>query len=227
MSLRQWYYLIISSSAVPSLYAFNLSQHKGHFYWVTSSQKWPKYWSFNFRISPSNEYSGLMSFRIDCFDLLAVQGTLKSGLQHRHSKASVLQHSAFTMVQLSHPYTTTWKTTALTILTFVRKVMSLFFFNTLSRFVIAFPPRNKHLFILWLQSSSTVILKPKKIKSVTAFPFPSSICHEVIGPGAMILAFWMLSFKPAFSFSYFTFINFNIVVHLRLHGTKISINLNF
>ena len=101
------------------------------------------------------------------------------------------------------------------------------FFHTLSTFVIAFPPRNKHLFILWLQSSSTVILKPKKIKPVTAFPFPSSICHEVMGPGAMILAFWMLSFKPAFSFSYFTFINFNIVVHIRLHGTKISINLNF
>ena len=111
----------------------------------------PKYWSFSFSINPSNDYSGLISFRIDCFDLLAVQGTLKSHLQHLNSKASILEHSTFFMVQLSHPYMTTGKTIPLTIWTFVSKVMSLLF-NTLSRFVIAFLPRGKHLLISWLQS---------------------------------------------------------------------------
>ena len=119
--------------------------------------RWPKYWSFSFSISPSNEYSGLISFRMDWFDILAVQGTLKSLPQHHSSKASVLWGSAFFTVQLSHPHMTTGKTIALTIWIFVGKVMSLLF-NMLSRFVIAFLPRSKHLLISWLQSPSAVIL---------------------------------------------------------------------
>jgi len=118
--------------------------------------RWPKYWNFSFSLSPSNEYSGLISFRIDWFDLLAVQGTLKSLLQHHSSKASILWHSAFFIVQLSHPYMTAGKTIALTRWTFVGKVMSLLF-NILSRLVIAFLPRSKHLLISWLQSPSAVI----------------------------------------------------------------------
>ena len=151
---------------------------------------WPKYWSFSFSISPSNEYLGLISFRIDCFGLLVVQGTLKSLLQHHSSKASILQHSAFFMVQLSHPYMTTGKTTALTRRTFVCKVMSLLF-NMLFRFVIAFLPGRKQasLLISWLQSPSTVILEPKKTKSVTVPIVSSCICHEVMGLDAMILVF--------------------------------------
>ena len=125
--------------------------------------RWPKYWSISFSISSSNEYLGLLSFRIDWCDL-AVQGTLKSLLQHHSSKASILQHSAFFIVQLSHPYMSTRKTIALTIWTFVGKVMSLLF-NTLFRFVIAFLSRSKHLLISWLQSPSSVILEPKKMKS--------------------------------------------------------------
>ena len=140
--------------------------------------KWPKYWSFTFSISPSNEYSGLISFRNDCLDLHALPGTLKGILQHHSSKASVLWRSAFFKVQLSHPYTTTGKTIALTIRTFVSKVMSLLF-NTLSRFVIVFLPRSKCLFISWLQSPCTVILEPKKIKSVVAATFSPSAFHEV------------------------------------------------
>ena len=131
--------------------------------------RWTKYWSFSFSISPFNEYSGLISFRIDWFTLLAVQGTLKSLLQLHSSKASVLQCSAFVVVQLSHPYMTTGKTIALTRRTFVSKVMSLLF-NTLSMIVIIFLPRSKHLLISWLQSLSTVILDP--IKSVPVFTFP-------------------------------------------------------
>ena len=130
------------------------------------SLRWPKYWSFSFSISPSNEYTGLISFRIDWLDLLANQGTLKSLLQHHSWKASLLWHSAFFMVQLLHPYMTTGKTIALTRWTFVGKVMSLVF-NKLSRLVIAFLPRSKHLLISWLQSPSAVILEPKKIKSDT------------------------------------------------------------
>ena len=122
--------------------------------------RWPKYWSFSFNINSSNEYSGLVSFRMDWLDLLAVQGTLKSLLQHHSSKASVLKHSAFFIVQLSHPYMTTGKTKALTRWTFVGKLMSLLF-NMLSRLVIAFLPRRKCLLILWLQSPSAVILEPK------------------------------------------------------------------
>ena len=165
--------------------------------------RWPKYWSFSFSISPSNEYSRLISFGIDWFDLLAVQGPFKSLLQHGSLKSSILQHSAFFIVQLSHPYMTTGKTIALARWTSVGKVMSLFF-NMLSRFVIAFLPRSKHLLISWLKSPSAVILEPKKIKSVTVSIACPSICHEVIGPDAKMLIFWMLSFKPAFSLSSFT-----------------------
>ena len=145
----------------------------------------PKYWSFSFSISPSNEYAGLISFRMDWLDLLAVQGTLKSLLQHHSLKASILQHSAFFIVPLSHPYMTTGKTIALTRWAFVAKVMSLLF-NMLSRLVITFLPRSKCLLISWLQSPSAMILEPPKIKSDTAFP---SICHEVMGPDVMILVF--------------------------------------
>ena len=130
--------------------------------------RWSKYWSFSFTTCPSNEYSGLISFRIDWFYTLAVQGILKSLLQLHSSKASILQHSAFFMVQLSHRYTTTGKTIALTIQTFVCKAMSLLF-NMLSRFVIAFLPRSKHLLISWLQSPSAVILEPREI-SLSLFP---------------------------------------------------------
>src|SRR5574337_526664 len=146
---------------------------------------WPKYWSFSFSISPSNEYLGLISIRIDWLDLFAVQGTLKSLLQHHNSKASILRHSAFVIVQLSHPYMTTRKTIALTRQTFVGKVMSLLF-NMLSRLVITFLPRSKCLLISWLQSPSAVILEPRKIKSATVFTVSPSICHEVMGPDAKI-----------------------------------------
>ena len=141
---------------------------------------------------------------MDWLDLLAVQGTLKSLLQHHTSKASILRHSAFFIVQLSHPYMTTGKTIALTRLTFVGKVMSLLF-NMLSRLVTAFLPRSERLLISWLQSLSPVILEQKK-KSLTVSTVYPSICHEVMGPDAMILVFCMLSFKPTFSLSSFTFI---------------------
>ena len=133
--------------------------------------RWPKYWSFSFRISPSNEYSGLISLRIDWLDLLAVQGTLKSLHQHHSSKASMLRCSAFFIVQVSHPSMTTGKTIALIRWTFVGKVMSLLF-NMLSRLVITFLPRRKHLLISWLQSPSAVILEPKKIKCHSFYYFP-------------------------------------------------------
>ena len=128
--------------------------------------RWPKYWSFSFNISPSSEHPGLVSFKMDWLDLLAVQGTLKSLLQHHSSKASILQCSAFFIVQLSYPYVTTGKTIALTRQTFVGKVMSLLF-NMLSRLVITFLPRSKRFLISWLQSPSAVILEPPKIKSAT------------------------------------------------------------
>ena len=144
-----------------------------------------KYWSFSFSIIPSKEIPGLISFRMDWLNLLAVQGTFKSLLQHHSSKVSILWLSAFFTVQLSHPYMTTGKTIALTRWTFVGKVMSLLL-NMLSRLVITFLPRSKHLLISWLQSPSAVILEPPKIKSDTVFP---SICHEVMGPDAMILVF--------------------------------------
>ena len=147
--------------------------------------RWPKYWDFSFSINPSNEYSGLISFRMHWLDLLAVQGTLKSLLQHHSSKASILQCSAFFIVQLSHPYMTTGKTIALTRRTFVGKVVSLFFIM-LSRLVITFLPRSNCLLISCLQSPSAVILEPQKIKFLTVYP---SIFHEMMGLDAMILIF--------------------------------------
>ena len=146
--------------------------------------RWPKYWNFIFSIRPSNEYSGLISFKMDWLDLLAVQGTL----QHHSSKASILWYSAFFKVQISHPYVTTGKTIALTRWTFVGKVMCLLL-NMFSRFVIAFIPKSKHLLISWPQSPSAVILEPKKIKSVTVSTFSLSICHELMGLDVMILVF--------------------------------------
>ena len=150
--------------------------------------RWPKYWSFSFSISPSSEYSGLISFRMDWLDFLAVQGPLKSLLQHQSSKASILQCSAFFIVQLSHLYMTTGKTIALTRWSFVGKVMSLLL-NMLSRLVITFLPRTKRLLISWLQSPSAVILEPRKIKSDTVSTVSPSIFHEVMGPDAMIFVF--------------------------------------
>ena len=147
--------------------------------------RWLKYWNFSYNISPSNEYSGLISFRMDWLDLLAVQGTLKSLLQHHSSKASILWLVAFFIVQLSHPYMTTGKTIALTRWTFVGKVVSLLF-NMLSRLVLTFLPRSKHLLISWLQSLSAVILQPKKIKSLTFHCSPIYLpwndgtkCHDL------------------------------------------------
>ena len=148
--------------------------------------RWPKYWSFSFSISLSSEYSALISFRVYWIDLVAVQGTLKNFLQHHNSKVSILRCSAFFRVQLSHPHMTT------------RKVTSLLF-NILSRLVIAFLPRSKHLLISWLQSLSAVILEPKKIKFASFLSSPS-ICHEVMALDAMILVFWMLSFIFFFLF---------------------------
>ena len=142
--------------------------------------RWPKYWSFIFNISPSSEHPGLISFRMDWLDLLAVQGILKSLLQHHSSKASILQCSAFFRVQLSHPYMTTGKTIALTRQTFVGKVMSLLF-NMLSRLVITFLPRSKCLLISWLQSPSAVTLEPPQKKSDTVSTVSPSISHEVMG----------------------------------------------
>ena len=141
---------------------------------------WPKYWNFSFSISPSREYSGLISFRTGWFDLLEVQETLKSLLQHHSSKASILWHSAFFTVQLLHPYMTTGKTIALTRWTLVSKVMSLLL-NRLSRLVITFLPRSKRLLISWLQSPSAMILEPPKIKSDTVSTVSPSISHEVMG----------------------------------------------
>ena len=152
--------------------------------------RWSKYWSFSFSISPLNEYSGLIYFRRDWLDLLAVQGPLKSIPQHHSSEASILRRSDFFMVQLSHPYMTTGKTIALTRHTFVYKVMSLLF-NILSRFVIVFLPRNNCLLISWLQLPSAVILEPEEIKSVAVSIVSPSICHEMMGPEAMILVFWI------------------------------------
>ena len=159
--------------------------------------RWPEYWSFSFNISPSNEHSGLISFRMDWLDLLAVQGTLKSLLQHYSLKASVLQRSAFLMVQLSHPYMTTGKTIALTRQTFVDKVMSLLF-SMLSRLVITFLPRSKCVLISWLQSPSAVILEPKKIKSATVSIVCPSICHLALrGFQKSDLRFFMKSSSKA------------------------------
>ena len=150
--------------------------------------RYPKYWSFSFSISPSKEHPGLISFRMDWLDLLVVQGTLKSLLQHHSSKASILRCLAFFTVQLSHPYMTTGKTKALTRWVFVGKGMSLLL-NMLSRLVITFLPRGKPLLISWLQSPSAVILEPRKIKSDTVSTVSPSISYEVMGPDAKILVF--------------------------------------
>ena len=157
--------------------------------------KWPKYWSFSFNISPSNEHPGLISFKMDWLDL----SLLSKGLSRVFSnttvqKCQILQCSAFFMVQLSHPYMTTGKTIALTLHTHVGKVMSLLF-HMLSRLVMVFLPRGKHLLISWLQSTCSLILEPKKIKSVTISIVSPYNCHEVMGLDAMMLVFWMLSFN--------------------------------
>ena len=153
----------------------------------TLRMRWPKYWIFSFSIITSKEIQGLISFRMDWLDLLEVQGTLKI-LQHHSSKASILRCSAFFTVQLSHPYMTTGKTIVLTRWTFVGKVMSLLL-NMLSRLLITFLPRSKHLLISLLQSPSALILEPQNIKSDTVYTVSPSICHEVMAPDAMILVF--------------------------------------
>jgi len=174
--------------------------------------RWPKYWSFSFSIGPSNEYSGLISFRIDWLDLLAVQGTLKSLLQHHSSKVSILRDSVFFMIQLSHPYMTTGKTIVLTRWTFVGKVMALLF-NTLSSFVIALPPRSKHLLILWLQSPSAVILEPKKIKSVTVSILPHLFAVTVFSVSELSCLLVSSPWKPR---ALCTFGYFECLAHLYL-----------
>ena len=167
--------------------------------------RWPKYWNFSFSISHSNEYSELISFRMDWLDLLAVQGTLKSLLHTTFKNINSLTPSFLYSTTLTsiHDY---WKNlVALTRWTFAGKVMSLLF-NMLSRLVIIFILRRKHLLTSWLQSPSAVILEPRKIKSATVSTVSPSICYEVMGPDAMILVFWLLSFKPTFSLSSFIFI---------------------
>ena len=183
--LSQWCHPTISSSVIPfssSLQSFPASGFSNK---SVLHIRWPKYWSFSFTISPFNENSELISFRVDWLDLLAVQGTLKSLLQHHSSKASIFWCSAFFIVQLSHPYMTTGKTIALTRQTFAGKVMSLLF-NMLFRLVITFLPRSKHLLISWLQSPSALILEPPKIKSATVSSFPIYLpwsngtgCHDL------------------------------------------------
>ena len=189
--------LLLLSSIFPSISVFS-NESVFRF-------RWPKYWSFTFSISLSNEYLRPISFRMDWLDLLAVQWTLQSLLQHHSSKASIPWHSAFFIVQLSYPYMTAGKTIALTRQTFVGKAMSLLF-NILSRLIITFLPRRKHLLISWLQSPSAMILEPPKIKSVNVSIVFPSVCHEVLGSDAMIYVFGMLSFKLTFSLSSFTFI---------------------
>ena len=188
----QWSYLTISSSTTH----FSFCLHS-----FPASESFPIRWLFalggqnwSFSNNPSSEYSWLISFRIDWFDILAIQGTLSSLLHHHSSKALVLWHSAFFTVHPSQPYVTTGNTIALTKWTFVGRVMSLLF-NTLSRFVIAFLLRSNCLLISWMQSASAVILEPKKRKFVTASTFSPSICHEVMGLDAMILVFLILIFK--------------------------------
>ena len=172
--------LLLLPPIPPSIRVFSIES--------TLRMRWLKYWSFSFSISPSNEHPGLISFRIDWLDLLAVQGTLKSLLQHHSTEEAIFQSSDFFTVQLSHPYTTTGKTIALTRWTFIGKVMSLLF-NVLSRLVTTYLPRSKCLLISWLQSPSAVILEPRKIKSATVSTVSPSISHELMGPDAMILVF--------------------------------------
>ena len=197
----QWCHPAISSCLLllflPSIFPGNRVFSNDSVLWIRQ----PKYWSFSFSISPSSEHPGLTSFRIDELELLAVQETLKSLLQHHSSKASVFRHSTFFIVQLSHPYMTTGKTIALTRWTFVGKVMALLF-NMLSSLVITFLPWSQCLLISWQQSPSAAILEPPKIKSATVSTVSPSIWHEVMGPDAMILVFWMLSFKSTLLFHF-------------------------
>ena len=178
--------LLLLSSIPPSIRVFS-SESALH-------SRWPQDWSVSFSISPFNKYSGLISFRIDWFSLLAVQGTLESLFQHHSSKTSILGRSVFFMVQLSYLHMTPGETIPFTIWTSIGKVKSLLF-NTLSWFVIAFLPRSKCLLISWPQSPSAVILEPKKIKSVPVSIFSPSICQKVIGLGAVIFLFSMLAYK--------------------------------
>ena len=213
----------------PSPPGFNLSQQQGLFNEAVLCIRWPTYWSFSVSISPSNEYSGLISLRIDWLDPLAAQGTLKSLLQHHSSKASILLCSALFIVQLSYLYMTTGKNIALTTWTFVDKVISLLF-NMLSRLVLTFLPRSKHLLISWLQSHLQWFWSPQNSRpgvlqvmgsqrvghdwatelnwtekqSVTVYIVSPTICHEVMGLDAMILVFWMLRFLVFFSNQLFT-----------------------
>ena len=190
--------LLLLTSAFPSIRVFSSES-------AVCIRK-PKYWSFSFSISPSNEYSGLISFKTDWFDLPTVRGMLKSLLQHHSLKASILWCSGFFFIaQLSHPYMTSGKTIAWSIWTFIGKVMSLLF-STLSRFVITFLPRGNRFPISWLQSPSAVILEPRKRKSITAPRFSPSVRHEVMGLDAMILVSLIFSFKLAFSPSFVTLI---------------------
>ena len=172
--------LLLPPSIFPSIEVFSNESVP----WI----RWPKYWSFSFSISTSNEYSGLISFRMDWLDLLAVQGTLNSLLQHHSSKTSILRLSAFFIVQLSYPYMTTGKTIALTRWIFVSKVISLLF-NMLSRWVITFLPRSKHLNFMAAVTICSDFGAPQNIKSLTVSTVSPSICHEVMGPDAMILVF--------------------------------------
>ena len=188
----------------PSPPALNLSQPKGLFQWVSFLHYAVNVLELQLQHQSLQCIFRIDSFSIDWFDL-AVQGTLKNLIQHHNSKASILRSSAFFIVQLSHPYMTTGKTITLARQTYVGKVM-LLLFNTLSRVVIAFLPRSKCLLISWLKSLSAVILETKKIKSVTVSIVSPSVCQEVMGLDAMILVFWMLSFKPTFSLYSFTFI---------------------
>ena len=170
-SLHRWCHPATSSADILFFFCPQSFQHQGLSNELSVWFWWPKYWSFCFSISPSSECSGLISLKIGWFDILTVQGTSRSLLQHHSSKASILWHSAFFMAQLSQPYVTTEKTITLTILTFVGRAMSLLF-NILSRFVMPFLPRSNHLLISWLQSPFAVILEPKKRKYVTTSTFP-------------------------------------------------------
>ena len=188
---------------MPPSFAFNLSQHQGLCQWVCSSHQVAKVLEVQLQHQSFQWILRVKSFRIDWFDLLAVQRTLKSLLQHHSLTTSILWHSAFFMVQLSHPCMTTGKTITLTI--WVLSAKWCLCFLMLSRFVIAFFSRSKCLLISWLQSPPTLILEPKKMNSITLSTFSPSLCHEMMGPDAMTLVFWMFSFKSMFSLSSITF----------------------
>ena len=205
--LSQWYHPTISSSVVPFSSCLQSFPAAGSFqmsqFFMSGGQSIGVSASASASVLPMNIQDW---FPLGLTGSPCVQGTLKSLLQHHSSKAPILPCSAFFIVQLSHPYMTTGKTIVLTRQTFVGKITSLLF-NMLSRLVIAFHPRRKHLLISWLESPSAVTSEPPKIKPVTVSTVSPSICHEVIGPDAMILVYWMVSFKPTFSLSSFTFIN--------------------